>query len=725
MPETPPAQGFTSQELSCSEYSHKSSLGWQRQQQPLGDSHVFAEPEPSAVAAKLKKEALVAGQQEEQTLEELLSSMGVSLTLDQESLDFSYALEYHVPPPTIMHHDDGGTGFGTMTMADNDALIDSLPVPKPLGKTASCMGFKVHKPPLDIEMQRSSKASSSSIDSRLLLQDERKTSLSGMGMVFLSEPTDTMVVAESVRSQETASLTSPVASIPASENSQESSISLPVSNIPAAAAAAAESSQDLATTPQHNEPQRELSSFTLLQQGEDTEHHSVLLPPDNSLEVEEEVRVDQSYASSSEVVPPLLMKPEETTVMHYCSPSQPSEESMDIGEKRVLSLYVADIPDSPASTSSSAASVAFIDASEHSQKSSSSDIGEIPASTSFSASPSIASSLSGSLAALSYYVKGKGAAPMTENSSDLSNFLPEMLDSLVCSRKPYHSALSLMGQPAYDPPHDLVATCGWVSEPASGGGSGNIPALFPTQDRKKGGCYGCGKSRHLQDKEVCMVCSSKFCSSCMVKHMGSMPEGRKCVGCIGQPIHETRRPCVGKPSRLLKHMLGPLEVQQIMKAERECPANQFRPEQVWVNGSKLSKEEMALLLGCEKSPQKLKPGRFWYDSQTGLWGKEGHRPDNIISPLLKVGGNLQTNASNGTTKIFMNGRELGKLELKMLKVHITVTKAVFFFGSNEVLYHHECIGILSGFHLTGCFSLLPQARKKMIPYCAWDDCLCS
>ncbi|CAN5973097.1 unnamed protein product [Sphagnum jensenii] len=289
------------------------------------------------------------------------------------------------------------------------------------------------------------------------------------------EPTDTMVVAESVRSQETASLTSPVASIPASENSQESSISLPVSNIPAAAAAAAESSQDLATTPQHNEPQRELSSFTLLQQGEDTEHHSVLLPPDNSLEVEEE-------------------------------------------------------------------------------------------------------------------------------------------------------------------------------------------------DRKKGGCYGCGKSRHLQDKEVCMVCSSKFCSSCMVKHMGSMPEGRKCVGCIGQPIHETRRPCVGKPSRLLKHMLGPLEVQQIMKAERECPANQFRPEQVWVNGSKLSKEEMALLLGCEKSPQKLKPGRFWYDSQTGLWGKEGHRPDNIISPLLKVGGNLQTNASNGTTKIFMNGRELGKLELKMLKL---------------------------------------------------------
>ncbi|CAK9191695.1 unnamed protein product [Sphagnum troendelagicum] len=128
MPETPPVQGFTSQELSCSEYSHKSSLGWQRQQQLLGDSHEFAEPEPSAVAAKLNKTALVGGQQEEQTLEELLSSMGVSLTLDQENLDFSYALEYRAPPPTTMHHDDGGTGFGTMAMADNNALIDSHPV---------------------------------------------------------------------------------------------------------------------------------------------------------------------------------------------------------------------------------------------------------------------------------------------------------------------------------------------------------------------------------------------------------------------------------------------------------------------------------------------------------------------------------------------------------------------------------------------------------------------
>ncbi|KAG6405882.1 hypothetical protein SASPL_133476 [Salvia splendens] len=117
--------------------------------------------------------------------------------------------------------------------------------------------------------------------------------------------------------------------------------------------------------------------------------------------------------------------------------------------------------------------------------------------------------------------------------------------------------------------------------------------------------------------------------------MGSMPEGRKCVSCIGYPISESKRVSLGKCSRMLKRLLNDLEVKQ----------------------------------SSPNPPKKLKPGNYWND-------KEGQKPLQIISPHLNVGGPIKANASNGNTQVYINGREITKVELRMLKAGTKLLCAV-------------------------------------------------
>ncbi|XP_050261042.1 extra-large guanine nucleotide-binding protein 1-like isoform X1 [Quercus robur] len=184
---------------------------------------------------------------------------------------------------------------------------------------------------------------------------------------------------------------------------------------------------------------------------------------------------------------------------------------------------------------------------------------------------------------------------------------------------------------------------------------------------KKGVCYRCFKGNRFMEKEACIVCGANYCYDCVLRAMGSMPEGRKCVTCIGFRIREARRGKLGKCSRLLQRLLTDLEVKNIMNAEMLCKVNQVPPELVFVNGETLSKDELYQLQNCKYPPKKLRPGYYWYDKYSGFWGKEGQKPSQIITSQLNVGGHIKTNASNGNAKVWINSREITKEELWMLK----------------------------------------------------------
>lgn len=63
----------------------------------------------------------------------------------------------------------------------------------------------------------------------------------------------------------------------------------------------------------------------------------------------------------------------------------------------------------------------------------------------------------------------------------------------------------------------------------------------------------------------------------------------------------------------------------------------------------------------------IRPGRYWYDRVSGAWGLEGGPAAGQIHPGLALGGALRADASRGDTRVFVNGRELHRLDVAALQ----------------------------------------------------------
>lgn len=86
---------------------------------------------------------------------------------------------------------------------------------------------------------------------------------------------------------------------------------------------------------------------------------------------------------------------------------------------------------------------------------------------------------------------------------------------------------------------------------------------------------------------------------------------------------------------------------------------------VIVNGEQLPS---AAVIAMQLAYRTIIPsGRYWYDPDSGLWGREGEPLAGQMHAGLQIGGSLKANASNGDTDVYVNGRRLPRAELLALQ----------------------------------------------------------
>jgi hypothetical protein len=82
---------------------------------------------------------------------------------------------------------------------------------------------------------------------------------------------------------------------------------------------------------------------------------------------------------------------------------------------------------------------------------------------------------------------------------------------------------------------------------------------------------------------------------------------------------------------------------------------------VVINAVRLSDQAVHALEQAYRT--RIQDGNYWYDRRTGAWGGEGGPTVGFVLAGLNIGGHLRADASKGDTGVFVNGRELHRLDV--------------------------------------------------------------
>ena len=102
-------------------------------------------------------------------------------------------------------------------------------------------------------------------------------------------------------------------------------------------------------------------------------------------------------------------------------------------------------------------------------------------------------------------------------------------------------------------------------------------------------------------------------------------------------------------------------VQQKPTAQAIKPASS---RSVIINGKRLGDQDLE---NFERTFRvRIGDGNYWYDRMNGSWGKQGGPAEGFILAGLNLGGPLREDASHGDTGVFINGRQLHRVDVARL-----------------------------------------------------------